>query len=185
MSIKKIGVLFVCLGNICRSPAAEGAFSYEVKEKELEEFFSIDSCGTANYHIGEEPHETTREVARARGIILKHRCRQFVVSDFKKFDYIMAMDHSNYQNIIRLAPDEESKSKVHLFREFDPSVSGKTPPDVPDPYYGGIGGFEHVQDIVSRCSVALVDLIIRERNLKEFQKDNFVPAVEIGDEDDI
>ena len=90
MSIQKIGVLFVCLGNICRSPAAEGAFKHIVRERELEQFFHIDSCGTANYHIGEEPNEKTVKVAAGRGIVLKHKCRQFSARDFQRFDFIHA-----------------------------------------------------------------------------------------------
>lgn len=154
MKIQKIGVLFVCLGNICRSPAAEGAFRYLVEQNDLEGFFHIDSCGTAGYHVGELPHEITRKVAMERGIYLKHACRQFVVHDFDKFNYILTMDQSNYNNILSMARDENDSKKVSMFRKFDHTVSGQ--PDVPDPYYGGIGGFEHVQDIVMRCSSGLL-----------------------------
>jgi protein-tyrosine phosphatase len=157
VKVQKIGILFVCLGNICRSPAAEGAFKHLIEQKGLDGFFHIDSCGTAGYHIGELPHELTRKVAAERGIVLKHRARQFEVHDFNKFDYILAMDQSNYNYLISLARNENEKKKISKFRKFDPTVSGQ--PDVPDPYYGGIGGFEHVQDIVTRCSTGLLSYL--------------------------
>ncbi|MCX7997920.1 MAG: low molecular weight phosphotyrosine protein phosphatase [Leptospiraceae bacterium] len=160
MKFQKIGVLFVCLGNICRSPAAEGAFRHLVEERELKEFFHIDSCGTASYHIGELPHELTQKVARERGIILTHRARQFKREDFEKFDYILAMDESNYKHILYMAKTEEQKQKVHKFRKFDPAVSGQ--PDVPDPYYGSVAGFEHVQDIVMRTSAGFLDYLLEK-----------------------
>ena len=159
----KIKVLFVCMGNICRSPAAEGAFKNLVQKKGLEDLFEIDSAGTADYHVGELAHDTTRLVARERGIILTHHCRQFEVSDFRKFDYILAMDNSNYRNIISLAKDESQKQKVMKFRKFDSSVRGE--PDVPDPYYGSVAGFEHVQDIVERSSLGFLDWILQNHNL--------------------
>lgn len=160
MKFKKIGVLFVCLGNICRSPAAEGAFKHVVAERDLKEFFHIDSCGTAGYHIGEPPHELTQKVARERGIILNHKARQFTREDFEKFDYILAMDQSNYNHLLNLAKTEEQRRKIHKFRKFDPQVSGQ--PDVPDPYYGSLAAFEHVQDIVMRSSVELLDYLIEK-----------------------
>ena len=153
----------MCLGNICRSPAAEGAFKNLVQKKGLEDLFEIDSAGTADYHVGELPHDTTRLVARERGIILTHHCRQFEVSDFRKFDYILAMDNSNYRNVISLAKDESQKQKVLKFRKFDSSVRGE--PDVPDPYYGSVAGFEHVQDIVERSSLGFLDWILQNHNL--------------------
>lgn len=160
---EKVKVLFVCLGNICRSPAAEGAFTNLVQKKGFDELFVIDSAGTAGYHIGELPHETTRKVARERGIILSHFCRQFEYDDFINFDYILAMDNSNYQNIIAMARDESQKQKVMKFRKFDSSVRGE--PDVPDPYYGGVAGFEHVQDIVERSSEGFLEWILQNHNI--------------------
>lgn len=159
----KIKVLFVCLGNICRSPAAEGAFKHLVQKKGLEDLFEIDSAGTADYHVGELPHETTRQVARERGIILTHHCRQFEKTDFMRFDYILAMDNSNFRNIASMAVDESQKKKVFKFRKFDSTVNGE--PDVPDPYYGGVAGFEHVQDIVERSSQGFLEWILQNHNL--------------------
>ncbi|MCE9502024.1 MAG: low molecular weight phosphotyrosine protein phosphatase [Leptospira sp.] len=153
----RIRVLFVCLGNICRSPAAEGAFKHIVNSSKLGEMFEIDSAGTGDYHIGELPHEITRGVARKRGIVLDHKARQFRSSDFSRFDYIIVMDDSNYRNVIALASDETEKDKVVKFRQFERESSGT--PDVPDPYFGGLEGFENVQDIVLRSSEGLLDWI--------------------------
>lgn len=162
--IKKIGVLFVCLGNICRSPAAEGAFLDLVEKNELSEFFHIDSCGTGNYHIGELPHETTRLVAASRGITLTHKCRQFTSKDFDRFDYILVMDKNNLFNVLRLTENPEHHQKVIKFRKFDPHIKGE-PPDVPDPYSNPISSFEYVQDIVERCSASLLDHLQKKHNL--------------------
>jgi protein-tyrosine phosphatase len=172
MQIKKIRVLFVCLGNICRSPAAEGAFQHLIELNELEEFFHVDSCGTGNYHIGELPHETTLKVAESRGITLNHKCRQFITKDFERFDYIFVMDKNNYSNVVRLAENQEQIEKVIKFRKFDPHCKGE-PPDVPDPYSNPISSFEYVQDIVERCSAALLRHLIEKYKL-------FVP----GDEEE-
>lgn len=158
-----IRVLFVCMGNICRSPAAEGAFKALIEKKELDDLFFIDSAGTENYHVGELPNETTRLVAKERGIILTHKCRQLAPSDFDKFDYILVMDEINLRAALRLVKTEEHKKKLIKFRRFDKQVKGE--PDVPDPYYGGIAGFEHVQDIVERCSEGFLDWIL-ETQLK-------------------
>lgn len=164
MAIKRIGVLFVCLGNICRSPAAEGAFRHLVEMNELEEFFDIDSCGTANYHVGELPHETTISVARSRGIVLNHRCRQFSHRDFERFEYIAVMDKSNYANVVRMTDKEDYKAKVFKFRKFDPHTPGE--PDVPDPYSEPLSTFEFVQDIVERCSESLLAHILDKYKLR-------------------
>ncbi|MCK6380815.1 MAG: low molecular weight phosphotyrosine protein phosphatase [Leptospiraceae bacterium] len=153
-------ILFVCLGNICRSPAAEGAFKHLIKSKNLEHMFEIDSCGTAGYHIGELPHSTTREVSRKRGIQLDHRCRKFDLKDFDYFDFILVMDDSNYNDVIAKTKNTLHQKKVIKFRKFDEGVSGS--PDVPDPYYGGIDGFEEVQDIVSRSSEGFLNWILKE-----------------------
>ena len=171
MQIKKVRVLFVCLGNICRSPAAEGAFLDLVEKSELMEFFHIDSCGTGNYHIGELPHETTILVAESRGIKLMHKCRQFIAKDFDRFDYILVMDKNNYFNVTRLTENPNHKEKVIKFRKFDPHIKGE-PPDVPDPYSGPISSFEYVQDIVERCSASLLAYLIEKHNL-------YVPKEEV------
>ncbi|MCB1160776.1 MAG: low molecular weight phosphotyrosine protein phosphatase [Leptospiraceae bacterium] len=157
--MEKKRVLFVCLGNICRSPAAEGAFTDLVQKSKLESKFIIDSAGTGEWHIGELSHPNTRKTAKKRGIELIHRARLFTRDDFDKFDYILAMDSSNLSNILAMARNEEDKKKVFKFRRFDPEVEGE--PDVPDPYYGGLQGFSNVQEICERTSKGLLDWILK------------------------
>lgn len=154
-------VLFVCLGNICRSPAAEGAFHALVQKKGLEEQFFIDSCGTSGYHAGELPHPNTRKAARKDGIELTHRSRQFERADFDSFDYIIAMDSSNLSDILQMAGTESDKQKILKFRRFDPAIEGE--PDVPDPYYGGVEGFANVQKIARRTAEGLLEWILSKQ----------------------
>lgn len=139
-------VLFVCLGNICRSPLAEAIFKHKVKERGLDLLFEADSCGTANYHIGDIPDERTIRNAQKNGIRISHRGRQLSAIDLETFDTIFAMDESNFRNIMRLENAEVHSKKISLMRSFDPLGSG----DVPDPYYGGERGFQEVFDILNR-----------------------------------
>lgn len=149
MTMEKIKVLFVCLGNICRSPLAEAIFKEKVKKKGLDKHFHIDSCGTSNYHIGDQPDSRTISNARKNGITIDHCGRQFTVSDLEDFDYIMAMDHSNHHNILRLLKDKAHSQKVMLMRQFDPMGKDE---EVPDPYYGGEKNFQEVFDILDRST---------------------------------
>ena len=155
-----IGVLFVCLGNICRSPTAEAAFTLEVARKKLEHRFVIDSCGTGDWHAGELAHPETRATAERRGIEITHRARVLVPADFDRFDWLLAMDRSNERNILRLARTEAQQRKVRLFRSWDP-VKDPEHPEVPDPYY--TGEFDRVFDICTRTSRALLDDLIGGR----------------------
>jgi len=159
---KKIRVLFVCLGNICRSPAAEGALKNLVAQKNLQHLFHIDSCGTAAYHIGELPNANTRKIAKGKGITLDHRARQFEKADFDNFDYILAMDQSNYNDVLALATSQEHKQKVFKFRHFDQQHQNM---DVPDPYFGGLDGFVEVQEIVERTSQGFLQHIHAKQEL--------------------
>jgi protein-tyrosine phosphatase len=147
--MEKIKVLFVCLGNICRSPLAEAIFKDKLKKKNLEKFFIVDSCGTSNYHIGDPPDSRTIANARKNGVAIDHCGRQFTVKDLTDFDYILAMDHSNRQNILRLLKDESHRPKVRLMRDFDPMGKGE---EVPDPYYGGEKNFQEVFEILDRST---------------------------------
>ena len=150
-------ILFVCLGNIVRSPLAESIFRDIAEKNGLGDQFQVDSAGTSRYHVGEAPDSRMRRVAAQRGLEYSGAARQFLPVDYDRFDLIIAMDEENKSDIEYLAPSHESKSKVHLLREFDPL--GGPEASVPDPYYGGIDGFEAVYDIVERSCSSLFDAI--------------------------
>ena len=143
-----IKVVMVCLGNICRSPLAEG-----IMRAKLPENYIVDSAGTGAWHSGQLPDKRSVTTAKNRGLdITNQRARQFKVSDFDTFDYIYVMDNSNYKDVISLAPTEESKSKVRLIlNEIFPNENV----DVPDPYYGGDDGFENVFDMLDQACEAI------------------------------
>lgn len=140
-------VLFVCLGNICRSAMAEGIMSDKVKSQELN--ISVDSAGTANYHVGEAPDRRMQQKATEHSLnISNQRGRQFKTEDFDEFDYIFAMDESNRDNILRLARNENDENKVELFLNLsNPNMELS----VPDPYYGGEQGFEDVYQMLNEA----------------------------------
>ena len=146
-------VLFVCLGNICRSPAAEAAFQHVVDEAGLTGDFVIDSAGTGAWHVGEQADPRMREAGRRRGMSVKSIARAVSPDDFDRFDHILAMDRSNLRALLRLAPPRH-RAKIRLFRDLDPEAPGG---DVPDPYYGESDGFDEVLDMVSRTARALLD----------------------------
>lgn len=154
-----IKVLFVCLGNICRSPAAEGFFKHLVKVEDRLSKFEIDSAGTSHYHTGELPDQRMREHALKRGIVLDSLARQFHPDDFERFDYILVMDDKNLKDVLALASSEQA-NKVIPFVKFCSSFQVK---HVPDPYFGGPEGFEHVLDIVTDASIGLIDFFKREK----------------------
>lgn len=144
-----VKVLFVCLGNICRSPMAEGLFAHLVAQAGLDEHIHIDSCGTGGWHIGEAPDRRMQQTARRHGIALTSRGRQIAVSDIADFDYILAMDERNYQDVLELAAEtaQELRAGIYKMRYFDPEGKNQ---DVPDPYFGGERGFEEVYALLER-----------------------------------
>jgi len=163
-----VRVLFVCLGNICRSPTAEGVMRALVREAGLQATVELDSAGTGGWHVGSAPDQRAAAAAGARGIELGGRARTVTSADFERFDLLLAMDRSNARELRRLARDEEQRAKVRLLREFDPaystegararegvSASGRDL-DVPDPYYGAAGGFEEVLDLVQAACAGLL-----------------------------
>jgi protein-tyrosine phosphatase len=149
-------LLFVCMGNICRSPTAEGVMRHLLREQGLEDEIQIDSAGTGGWHVGAPPDERATEAARRRGIALDGAARQVRPSDFEDYDLLLAADRENVRHLRAIAPDDEARAKVRLLREFDPGSSGAPDLDVPDPYYGGPGGFEDVLDLVEAACRGLL-----------------------------
>ena len=156
-----VSVVFVCMGNICRSPTAEGVFRHVVAQKQLVNRIEIDSAGTHAYHIGEPPDSRSQTTAKNHGVDLStQRARKVQNRDFTDFDYVIAMDQSNYENLKQLMGSLEEidpKAKLHLFMEFASSWQSN---EVPDPYYGGGNGFKNVFDMVQDASEGLLKHII-------------------------
>lgn len=154
-------VLFVCLGNICRSPSGEGVFSDLVEKAGLGDEISADSAGTAGYHVGEPPDGRAQDAARRRGIDLsQQRARRVQPSDFQNFEYLVAMDTDNQANLLSICPSG-SEHKVHLMLDFSHDHQGE---NVPDPYYIGGNGFEVALDLIEDAAKGLLD-DIRQRHL--------------------
>jgi protein-tyrosine phosphatase len=152
-------VLFVCLGNICRSPTAEGTMRQLVREAGLEQEIELDSAGTGSWHVGSAPDERATAAAGARGIVLDGSARTVRVEDFDDFDLIVAMDRANLGELRRLAPSDEAREKVRLLREFDAASAANGDLDVPDPYYGEGDGFGRVLDHVQAACDGLLTQI--------------------------
>lgn len=150
-------ICFVCLGNIVRSPLAENMFRHLAQQDGLDHKYDVDSAGTSGYHVGERPDHRMRQVASEHGFIYDGRARQFRRRDFETFDLIIAMDSSNRSDLIRMAQSDAQATKIHLMREFDPEGSPNAP--VPDPYYGGIDGFENVFQLVKRSCQGMLDAL--------------------------
>ena len=150
-------ISFVCLGNICRSPLAQGVFQDLVNREKLDQKIFISSAGTGNWHIGNLPDERMRQTAQSKGIKLESRAQQFQSKDFNRFNLILAMDHSNLTRLSEIAPSTLPPDKLMLFRYFDPESNEDQ--DVPDPYYGGTKGFEEVYSMVKRTCPPLLDYI--------------------------
>lgn len=156
-----IQVLFVCLGNICRSPMAEAIFAHLVQQAELNEKIFTDSAGTSNYHPDEPPDRRTLQVLKQNGIFTQHRARQIRHQDFESFDYVVAMDHQNLENMHRWVRQQPPlKARLCLMGEFELDCS--TPRAVPDPYYGDLADFEEVYAMLLPACEKLLQDIRRE-----------------------
>lgn len=145
--MKKTKILFVCLGNICRSPLAEAIFKHKIKEKGFENHVEVHSCGTANYHVGDTPDPRTIKNALRNGVTIDHLGRQLTKHDLDRFDFIIAMDKSNHANILKLENASDHSHKIKLMRSFDRIPAGE---EIPDPYYGGETEFQQVFDMLSQ-----------------------------------
>ncbi len=150
-----VKVLFVCMGNICRSPTAEGVFR-DLTERMKTNYITIDSAGTHAYHVGEPPDQRAMATAKSRNIDMsQQRARKVHVNDFEEFDHILVMDESNHNELMQICP-EHLQHKVELFMNYSTNFNET---EVPDPYYGGASGFDHVFDLVDDASKGLLDKI--------------------------
>ena len=156
----EVSVLFVCLGNICRSPLGEGILAHRLEEADLSDRVCVDSAGTGAWHQGEPPDPRSAEVALRHGIALRGRARRVTVEDFDEFDYIFAMDRTNLRDLRHMESQGAGGALLTLFRDFDPDQDGDL--DVPDPYYGGADGFDLMFDMVDRSCAAFVEHLLTE-----------------------
>ena len=145
------------MGNICRSPTAEGVMRSLLREQGLQDEIEIDSAGTGGWHAGDPPDARATEAAGRRGITLEGAARQVRPSDFEDYDLLLAADRENLEHLRAIAPSLQAREKVRLLREFDPGSDGAPDLDVPDPYYGGPDGFEDVLDLVEAACRGLLD----------------------------
>ena len=160
----RIKVMFVCMGNICRSPLAEGVFRHRAAERGVADYFEVASSGTGNWHVGQAPDRRMRSTAVAKGVSLDgQRAQQFHPDDLAYYDHVLTMDKDNLHDVLYLDDTGAYGSKVQLFRAFDPAPGDY---QVPDPYYGGAHGFEQVFQIVDRTVVALLDQLLDENGLR-------------------
>ncbi|GIK77934.1 MAG: low molecular weight phosphotyrosine protein phosphatase [Thermoleophilia bacterium] len=149
-------ILFLCLGNICRSPTAEGVMRRRLREAGLATDVDVESAGTGGWHVGHPPDPRAAAAAAARGIALESLAQRLERSHFDEFDLIVAMDRDNVADAQAVAPDAEAASKLRLLREYDPLAVASGELDVPDPYYGGEDGFERVLDMIERGCEGLI-----------------------------
>jgi len=156
-TLKPFEICFVCLGNICRSPLAEGVFQALVIEQGLENQIIIQSAGTGHWHVGAPPDSRMQATARSKGIQLNSRAEQIQEADIRRYDLVLAMDRSNLETMEYLVSPQVAAQKLRLFRSFDPEAANDL--DVPDPYYGRDDGFEHVFQIVHRTCPPILDYV--------------------------
>jgi protein-tyrosine phosphatase len=164
MDSDRTRILFVCLGNICRSPLAEAVFRAEARRRGVEHLFEVESAGTSGYHAGCGPDRRSVETARRRGVEVTGVSRQVTDEDLCRFHYVIAMDGDNYADLDQLKAAADGTARVHRLREWDPEADSL---DVPDPYYGGPTGFDRVHQIVERSCAALLDELVSEQVLAE------------------
>lgn len=157
--MKKVKVLFVCLGNICRSPLSAAIFKHKIKNNGMTSWVEVDSCGTSNYHIGDTADPRTLANASRNGISINHCVRKLSNDDLENFDFIFAMDKSNYQNILKLSNGGNFDHKIRMLRDFDPESKGG---EVPDPYHGGEKGFQEVFEILDRATTNFIAFLEKE-----------------------
>ena len=158
----KTKILFVCLGNICRSPAAEGVFCHLIKQRDLQDRFELDSAGTGGWHVGEKADKRMRIAAENRGIKISSIARQIVLDDFNQFDFILTMDKDNLLNVENLRREVLGSSNT-IIKPILSYIQNGTQLDVPDPYYGGEKGFEVVLDLLEvACEALLLDLLRKD-----------------------
>lgn len=156
-----IKILFVCLGNICRSPLAEAIFKEKVKKAGLDEIITVDSCGTGNYHIGEDPDPRSIAIADKHAVPIHHKARQLSRKDGDQFNYIIVMDDKNHEDTMAVV--HNGSARVLKMRHFDPIGRDE---DVPDPYFGGDEGFQHVYDMLDRSSIQFLEYLKKEYQIK-------------------
>ena len=156
-------LLFVCLGNICRSPSAENIMNHLIEEEGLSDKIVCDSAGTSGYHVGASPDRRMSAAAVKRGIKLEGRSRKLTPGDLQQFDLILAMDRENYQDILYLDREGKYEDKIHLMCDF---AQNKTDKEVPDPYYGGQDGFDYVIDLLLDACAGLLDYVVNSEAYK-------------------
>jgi protein-tyrosine phosphatase len=161
--VERVEICFVCLGNICRSPTAEGVMRAMVETAGLDDRIGIESAGTGGWHVGELPDGRSRAEAKKRGYVLDSRARQFQRRDFARFEHVLAMDGDNASALVRMAPDPAARAKVRLFRSFDPTAPAGA--EVPDPYYGGDDGVREVLEVCERACRGLLEHLRRQHGL--------------------
>lgn len=155
-------IMFVCLGNICRSPLAEAILRDEVDKRGLGSLISVASCGTANYHIGENADSRSIAVAAKNGIEMNHRAQQLHTDHFHEYDYLIVMDHENKVNALKIAPEGEEYG-IYLMRDFDFIEKGSA---VVDPWFGDLAGFDVCYEVLERCCTAFLHFLIEKHQLK-------------------
>lgn len=160
--MNKIRILFVCMGNICRSPTAQGVFETLIQRERLGHLIEVDSAGTHAYHVGNPPDRRAQDTARRRGFdISSQRARKAQSDDFREFDYLMAMDQDNFHGLMSICP-EGMENKVHLLMDYAPAFRTR---EVPDPYYGGDAGFERVFDMMEAAAAGLLEELKRRHQI--------------------